>query len=344
MSRLKKPRSSPDQRLYAQPLSQSSVDALAVTTEPCEICRGRLAQPVFELTQTTFEYVQCKGCGLVSLFPRPTGEEIAFFYPEHYYGSDGQKFSWFIEFLVRYVGARHARFLLKLIHHQGRVLDVGCGRGFTLQAIANEGVEAHGFEVSQNAVQGIDPRILVHLAESLVAAQLQAELFDEVILWHVLEHIPNPRETIEEIHRILRPGGVLLVAVPNFSSWQSQWSGADWFHLDPPRHLYQFPLHGLVRLLEETGFQVLSQHHFSLRQNPFGWIQSALNRCAWLPRNSLYEILHRRRESAASYDLWTRVQLFGGLILLTPWALFISVWAALARRGATIHLVARRTS
>ena len=74
------------------------------------------------------------------------------------------------------------------------------------------------------------------------------------------------------------------MAVPNFSSEQARWAGDAWFHLDLPRHLYQFPLESLKRLLRDTGFAPVSDHHFSLRQNPFGWIQSAQNRRASLPR------------------------------------------------------------
>ena len=62
----------------------------------------------------------------------------------------------------------------------------------------------------------------------------------------------------------------LIVAVPNFSSWQARWAGAAWFHLDLPRHLFHFPLPALRRLLEECGLACRSEHHFSLRQNPFG--------------------------------------------------------------------------
>jgi SAM-dependent methyltransferase len=164
-----------------------------------------------------------------------------------------------------------------------------------------------------------------------------------VLIWHVLEHLEHPRETLEEVHRILRPGGRLVVAVPNFASLQAEWSGAAWFHLDLPRHLYHFPLAALRRLLDDTGFEPISDHHFSLRQNPFGWIQSALNRVASLPRNGLYTLLQRRApRSPAPFDTRMRVLLLGGFALLAPAALAAAVWDAFRERGATVHVVSLR--
>ena len=155
------------------------------------------------------------------------------------------------------------------------MLDVGCGRGVLLSALAERGFESHGFEVSPAAAAGVDPRAIMGFGKNLEEAAYPRSYFDQVIIWHVLEHLPDPRRTLDEIPPCLKPGGRLVVAVPNYSSLQARCFGAGWFHLDPPRHLYHFPVEGLRRLLESTGFQVDREHHFSLRQNPFGWVQSA---------------------------------------------------------------------
>ena len=113
--------------------------------------------------------------------------------------------------------------------------------------------------------------------------------------------------------------------------------------LDLPRHLYHFPLDALRHLLRVTGFEVESEHHFSLRQNPFGWIQSALNRCTSLPRSGLYTLLQRRGPSSDSpFASRTRWTLLSCLVIGAPLALLASLMATLARSGATVHLVARR--
>jgi hypothetical protein len=131
--------------------------------------------------------------------------------------------------------------------------------------------------------------------------------------------------------------------VPNFSSAQARWSGPAWFHLDAPRHLCQFPLPALKRLVRNHGFEISSEHHFSLRQNRFGWIQSALNHCYRLPSNGLYPLLHHRaRGTRAPFELKTRLAMWTLLVLSTPAAIPISIAAALLRTGATVHLVALR--
>jgi 2-polyprenyl-3-methyl-5-hydroxy-6-metoxy-1,4-benzoquinol methylase len=99
-----------------------------------------------------------------------------------------------------------------------------------------------------------------------------------VVLWHVLEHVPDPLATLERARQILRPGGLLVIAVPNFESLQARFSGRHWFHLDVPRHYHHFGLSILKRMLREAGFTISDVSHLSLEYNPYGWIQSILNR------------------------------------------------------------------
>jgi len=273
----------------------------------------------------------------------PGAEELRSFYPDEYYGEPGEKFQPLVERLVRWVGERHISFLSRDLPAGARVLDVGCGRGVVLGALADRDFEVHGLEVSSEATRGVDPRARIRIAATLSEARYEAESFDEVLIWHVLEHLVDPRAVVEEIRRILRPGGRLIVAVPNFSSLQASWSGAAWFHLDLPRHLYQFPLEGLCRLLVDAGFRVDSEHHFSLRQNPFGWIQSFLNLTGLFTRNALYTLLHRRSSRhAAPFGIGTSLLLLASLAVAAPFALVLSVLGAILRSGATVHVVARK--
>ncbi len=174
----------------------------------------------------------------------------------------------------------------------------------------------------------------------LADAQYPAGYFDMVILWHVLEHLKHPDQTIREIRRILKPGGTLVVAVPNFSSWQARWAGENWFHLDLPRHLFHFPFAALRQLAEDRGFEFRSAHHFSLRQNPFGWVQSAMNRVPFLPRNGIYSLL--LRSSTTRFSWPTRMILVAAFVLGMPLGLMLSLAATLFRQGASVHVVWRR--
>jgi SAM-dependent methyltransferase len=301
-----------------------------------------MATPRFAIQGSIARLLACASCGLGRLHPLPDAAELERFYPDEYYGEPGTKFHPLVERLVRMVAARHISFLSGELPPGARVLDVGCGRGVILAALAELGLEVHGVEMSAEAARGADPRAEIRIAPRLAEAGYEAAFFDEVLVWHVLEHLRDPRETLQEIQRILRPGGRLVVAVPNFASAQARWAGDAWFHLDLPRHLYHFPLPALRRLLTGTGFDIESEHHFSLRQNPFGWIQSALNRFSGQPRNGLYALLHRRGSDPVPYDAATRWRMWLSLVLLAPPALAASVLCAILNTGATVHVVARR--
>ncbi len=141
---------------------------------------------------------------------------------------------------------------------------------------------------------------------------------------------------------MLKPGGRLIVAVPNYSSLQARWAGPAWFHLDLPRHLYHFPLAGLRRLISDSGFAPRSEHHFSLRQNPFGWVQSALNKVAGLPRNGLYTLLKSRPGAGPEYRLGTRIAFRLAYWTGMPVGCVLSVGEALLRNGASVCIVSER--
>lgn len=321
-------------------------DASATASEritPCPVCGGETAVPRFEIDGVAARVLVCEQCGLGRVHPMLDDAALSALYPDDYYGEPGTKFQPLVERMVRAVGERHIGFLSRGLRPGARILDVGCGRGVVLGALADRGFEVHGQEISAEAARGADPRARIRIGRRLADAGYESASFDEVIIWHVLEHLPDPRGTLLEAHRILKPGGRLIVAVPNFSSLQARWAGAAWFHLDLPRHLYHFPLDALRRILRATGFRDGTAYHFSLRQNPFGWIQSALNRFPSLPRNGLYVLLHRRSSGAATpFGVATRIALWTGLVVALAPALLATLVATAARSGGSVHIVAQK--
>jgi 2-polyprenyl-3-methyl-5-hydroxy-6-metoxy-1,4-benzoquinol methylase len=313
------------------------------TRKPCEICGDERMLPTYRVGGVTSPIVVCRTCGLGRFHPMLSSAQIRSLYPEEYYGEPGSKFRPLIERPVRAVAARHIAFLSRGLPAGAAILDVGCGRGVNFGPLADRGFRVFGIEVNEEAIRGCDPRAEVRIAERLSEAEFAAGSFDEVIIWHVLEHMTDPFDTIEECARILAPGGRLIVAVPNFSSAQARLSGSDWFHLDPPRHLYHFPYQALCTLVEKAGFDVESSHHFSLRQNPFGWIQSALNRFTNQPTDGLYTLLHRGSvRDRAALPIRTRIAMWVSLVVGAPFAIALSLLASWLRTGATVHIVAVR--
>ena len=312
-----------------------------MSATPCPVCDSTRVVPTFEVDGIDAPIAVCESCGLGRFSPMPSDAEIAAFYPTEYYGEPGTKFRPMIEGLVRAVATRHIGFLCRGLREGARVLDVGCGRGVILGPIADRGFEAYGVEVSADATRGADPRAQIRIAPKLSDANFDAGLFDQIVIWHVLEHLADPRGTLEECHRILAPGGRLVVAVPNFSSWQARWSGPGWFHLDAPRHVYQFPLSALRTLMERCGFDCGSDYHFSLRQNPFGWIQSAQNKLDPDRPNRLYTALHHPRQLEGG-SLGAQLRAWAWLGLTALPAMVVTVLEAAFKSGATVHIVATR--
>ena len=339
------PRALPgDASLYEHDVRNAADSERATFSVPsCPVCDGTEARRRFDIDGFPHCVTVCNECGLGRLHPLPDAEAVRGYYPDEYYGEPGVKFQPLVEGLVRAVGARHVSFLTAGLPSGARVLDVGCGRGVLLGALADSGYEVHGIEISEEAARGADSRASIRIAPTVAAADYPEAYFDQVIIWHVLEHLADPRGTLDAVRRILKPGGRLIVAVPNFSSLQARVTGAAWFHLDLPRHLYHFPLAGLRILLDRTGFEVGAAHHFSLRQNPFGWVQSLLNKISWLPRNGLYVLLHRHRPQAEKpYPGYLRGWLWLCLAVSVPLAALLTLLETGLRSGATVHVVANR--
>jgi SAM-dependent methyltransferase len=218
-----------------------------------------------------------------------------------------------------------------------RLLDAGAGRGRFVAAARAAGYDATGLEPSQRGVEAAAEVYGVELVQSEVEdAAIAAGSLDAVSLWHVLEHVEEPRRAIDAIARWLRPGGALVVGVPNLASAQARVGGRRWYHLDLPRHRTHFTPAGLRALLEAGGFEVLRERHVLAEHNPFGMWQSLVNRATRQP-SYLYNLL-KRNAPLASWDLVVTVL----ALPLVPFAALAELLAGLARRGGTIAVIARR--
>jgi len=291
----------------------------------------------------TVGYQRCTVCGTLRLDPWPTSSELAAAYDPSYFGAGASKFVSAIQPIVALTRGRRVRKALALLHRvagsQGaRVLDLGCGDGRFLEQVMAHGHAVAGTELSEatapraSRIAGLDLRI-----GPLGEASFPPASFQLITAWHVLEHLPDPSAMLRLCRRWLAPEGRLVIAVPNADSWQASLFQASWFHLDPPRHLYQLSAASLGRALSVGGFTVTAARHFNLGQNVYGYLQSSLNACGGHPAE-LYEFL-KGNEKETSLWRWVGPVALGSVLL--PPSLALAILEAMARRGGTIEVVAR---
>jgi SAM-dependent methyltransferase len=276
-----------------------------------------------------------------------TDEALAGHYSMDYYGGAESKFSAIFETLVKLLNRRRARRLIARLpgtHADSprlplRVLDVGCGRAMLLTAFASAGAECHGLERAEFPGDPGMAGIQLH-RETLCEIGFPDSHFDIVVIWHVLEHLRDPLATLRECKRILKPGGVLALAVPNLGSWQAHWFGAYWFHLDLPRHLYHFTLQSLSACIETAGLSCGAWSTYSVEQNIYGFLQSALNRGSFDgPPNQLYAWIKSQPARPLTAVLVAQIVVAA---LILPVALAEYLLSGMLGRGATLTLYATK--
>lgn len=287
-----------------------------------------------------FDILRCENCQLAWTWPRPAREDLLRYYLQDYYGPRHVKFEFLTELAVGFFTRWRAWLLGRFCPPGARVLDVGCGRGNFVGLMAGAGHDVQGTELSDATAEHARGRFGDRInVGDLAELTFPENHFDLVVMWHVLEHVPDPVGNMRAVRRMLKPGGCVVVAVPNFASFQAVLGRSMWFHLDVPRHLYHFTPVSLGRLLGSAGFSVIRSSSFSVEQNPFGLLQTALNVFAGAP-NLLYKTLKRGTSENFRWSLrlfWRGVY-WAGL----PLALLLSTLESLAGRGGTFYVVARK--
>ena len=238
--------------------------------------------------------------------------------------------------LLRGFDRQRLRLLARAVPPPARLLDVGAGRGRFALAAQRAGYDALGVEPSLRGVQAAAAIGAPVKRATIEAAEIEPGSTDLVSLWHVLEHLDDPGDAVQQIAGWLRPGGWVLVGVPNLASVQARVGAQRWYHLDVPRHRVHFTPPGLTALLQMHGFAVSATHHLLLEHNSFGMWQSVVNRVTDRP-SYLYNVL-KRNAPLHSRDLAITL----AAMPLAPVAVVAEGIAGIARRGGTIAVLARR--
>jgi SAM-dependent methyltransferase len=210
-----------------------------------------------------YTQVRCSGCGLIYLNPRPTGISVQESHKQAGYDpflsireAKGILETGFV--LARRITLKwKSRLIRRLLPCSGRILDVGCGTGEFI-AILKDDYSVTGVEPEPEAARWARDRLGLYVFTGDLSVLPKSEpAFDLVSLWHVLEHLPDPRQTLVEICWRLKPGGTMLIAMPNIAAFDARIYREYWVALDPPRHLWHFDQSHLDALATATGFEMV---------------------------------------------------------------------------------------
>ena len=202
----------------------------------------------YSVSQETFELLYKEDLDMLITNPQPSLEKLPSYYESVNYIShtDGNKS--LFEKMYQFVKSIALKNKLKLINSQsekGRILDIGAGVGDFLSVAKNDGWETFGTEPSDKA-KAIAIKKGVSFVDNL--SQLENNSFDIITMWHVIEHVPDLENQISELKRLLKPSGTILIAVPNFNSFDANYYGKFWAAFDIPIHLWHFSKTAIQKL------------------------------------------------------------------------------------------------
>ncbi len=234
----------------------------------CEICRQSSRVLVAERTdlllggQEKYQIYECSNCGSIYLSPRPKPTKMADFYPQDYQPyTMGIHAENILNRFVRRYGLRKRYKIIEKYVRNGKLLDVGCATGDFLAEVAlRKGWHVTGIETSITAAKYAKEQIgLDVLISTLNEASFPDESFDVLTMWDVLEHVYDPCTVLDEVARLLRPGGIFVVNHPNLDSLDRRLFGRFWAGFELPRHLYLFPTNLLKDLMNQRSFQQIER-------------------------------------------------------------------------------------
>jgi len=257
-------------------------------------------------------------------------------YDDYYKNETATRFNFGLEQVVKLFRLWRSVKIKSLVPQASSILDIGCGRGWMLCFLKKYFgfSEVAGTQISLPAIKFARERLGLKIYDrDLLELQLPGESLDVVTIWHVLEHVPRPADYAREMYRLLKPGGTLLVEVPNLAAWSRPITGKYWLSWDPKYHLTFFDPPALTKLLSDAGFRIKTIHTHSLEYSTFTSVQSLVSRLtrtdqrffAWLQR------------PIRSWSVLIDLCLFA---VLTPFCLIINLALYFSRRGEVLLIIA----
>ena len=212
----------------------------------------------YSVSKETFELYHDEELDMLITHPHPCLDVLGKYYESADYISHTDSKRSLFEKAYHFVKGIALKNKLNLINslqpNKGRILDIGAGTGEFLSVAQQNGWETIGVEPSDKAKQ-----IAINKGVSFVEviAQLEDRSFDVITMWHVLEHVPDLDHQIKELKRLLKPTGSLIIAVPNFKSFDAQHYGKFWAAYDVPIHFWHFSKTAIQKLFQKEQMELV---------------------------------------------------------------------------------------
>lgn len=214
------------------------------------------------VSNETFELKETEEYDMLETLPKPDNLELGKYYKSKNYISHTDGGTKTLTDKL-YIVARkfQLKWKLKLIKshitkQQNTILDYGCGTGEFLKVCEKAGYNIYGIDPNEEAIDLAKKKSNGIFTTNTKLNETDNEKYDMITLWHVLEHVPNLKETISELKRILKKDGILIIAVPNYKSFDAEYYKEYWAGYDVPRHLWHFSSYSIKKLFSEVNMEV----------------------------------------------------------------------------------------
>ena len=231
----------------------------------CPVCSGGdflslLICNDYSTTKEDFTIVSCNSCDFTFTNPRPDDENLGKYYLSDKYISHTNTskglFETLYQMVRKYAISQKLKLLVRFSESKNH-LDIGCGTGEFLSACKNAGFKTKGIEPSELARKQAIKNYNLDVYENTDLSQFENSSFHTITMWHVLEHVPNLNETIENFSRILEKNGSVIIAVPNLKSWDAKYYKEFWAAWDVPIHLWHFSKKSIQSLFAKWDFELV---------------------------------------------------------------------------------------
>ncbi|REG89336.1 class I SAM-dependent methyltransferase [Winogradskyella sediminis] len=213
------------------------------------------------VSKEEFQLLYNEELDMLETFPQPQGEKLSEYYKSEDYISHTDTKRNLLEFVYHKVREISLRRKLKLINsfqsESKTLLDIGCGTGDFLETALKDNWKITGIEPNESARQIANSKTNNAVFETEELSKLKSNSFDVITLWHVLEHLPNLEMHTALLKSLLKPNGTLVIAVPNYKSYDAEYYKNFWAAYDVPRHLWHFSKNSISKLFSKEQMELM---------------------------------------------------------------------------------------